>query len=564
MIRLETRLLSSLVKARCADDLTAPEFTSASALPGETFSFQLALRNTTPRPLPGGGVAENLLPRTATVEVRAESALPVELRSVEEVPVTIPGLRTDGWLIDSRPGLYPDRLAALPDGLLRLPGNLWRFCWVTLRIPADCAPGAYPVTLKLREFDLAADAPAAEGETREFTFDLRVAGAAPAPAAEFIRFEWFHHDCLCRAYGVECWSEEHWRIFAEQLRNAAVHGLNMLFTPLWTPPLDTAVGGERPTVQLLGITRRGDRYEFDFSRLERYVEVARSVGISRFSMSHAFTQWGATATPKIVATVEDGSEQRIFGWNVPADSPAYAGFLRQLMPPLLAFFRERGLGDRIYFSVSDEPSEKNLETYAFASKLLHSFLDGVPTLDALSNYEIYERGLVDTPVPADDHIEKFVGKVPKLFTYYCISQEAEVPNRFIAMPAIRTRIFGVLCYLYRVVGFLHWGYNFYNSQYSHHPVDPYRDSCADNWGPGGDGFIVYPGVDGAPEDSIRHELFYEAIQDYRACSAAEAKIGRDAVEKLILEGLDYRPSMTRYPRENGWLLDLRERLNRVF
>jgi len=52
-------------------------------------------------------------------------------------------------------------------------------------------------------------------------------------------------------------------------------------------------------------------------------------------MAHLFTQWGVCATPKIEATV-DGKKKRIFGWDVPSDSPEYAEFLKQFLPALLA------------------------------------------------------------------------------------------------------------------------------------------------------------------------------------------------------------------------------------
>ena len=45
------------------------------------------------------------------------------------------------------------------------------------------------------------------------------------------------------------------------------------------------------------------------------------------------------------------------------------------------------------------------------------------------------------------------------------------------MPGNRTRIIGMQIYRYDLDGFLHWGYNFYNSEYSLYPIDPYR--CTD-------------------------------------------------------------------------------------
>ena len=60
-----------------------------------------------------------------------------------------------------------------------------------------------------------------------------------------------------------------------------------------------------------------------------------------------------------------------------------------------------------------------------------------------------------------------------LWTYYCTGQWKEVSNRFMAMPSARTRILGVQLYLYKISGFLHWGFNFYNSQYSIKHINPY-------------------------------------------------------------------------------------------
>ena len=49
----------------------------------------------------------------------------------------------------------------------------------------------------------------------------------------------------------------------------------MILTPIFTPPLDTAVGGERTTTQLVGIKTDGDAYCFDFAKLDRWVELCR-------------------------------------------------------------------------------------------------------------------------------------------------------------------------------------------------------------------------------------------------------------------------------------------------
>ena len=39
------------------------------------------------------------------------------------------------------------------------------------------------------------------------------------------------------------WSEDFWRICENYVRAMVRRGINMLLTPVHTPPLDTAVGG---------------------------------------------------------------------------------------------------------------------------------------------------------------------------------------------------------------------------------------------------------------------------------------------------------------------------------
>ena len=551
-----SRFVSSLEKIFADEEIRAPELIAASALKGEVFSFQLALKNIMPASNPPSAYNQ------ITTHMEVVSKLPAELREVRAVPVDVPGNYQDAGLLRNQPGLFPDLLLPLDDGCFRFPARQWRSFWITVRVPADCRAGKYPVTVRVTPLTNGRSPSLTNEPPQEFTFVLEVL-KAKQPKSPLLRYEWFHHDGLLKYYGIEAWSEEHWRVLEKFFAGAAAHGMNVLLTPLWTPPLDTAIGKERLTVQLLKIKRRGKRYTFDFSRLERYVETARKAGITHFAMAHAFTQWGAKATPKIIAEV-DGKEQRIFGWDVPSDSPEYRAFLTQLMPKLLAFFRERGLAKNIIFSVSDEPREEHFETYGAASKLLRSLIDGATVIDALSSIEFYRRGLISDPIPAIDHIEDFVGVVEPLNAYYCISQEDRVPNRFIAMPSWRNRAIGVMFYLYRINLFLQWGYNFYNQLCSVGRLcDPFRETCAGNWTPAGDAFIVYPGPEGQPYDSLRHEVFFEAIQDHAALLALEKKIGRDAVVALIQEGVPYRITMRDYPREAGWLLALRERVNRL-
>lgn len=367
------------------------------------------------------------------------------------------------------------------------------------------------------------------------------------PEQQLLRYEWFHADCLSAYYRVPAWSEEHWRIVENFVHNAVSHGINVLYVPLWTPPLDTEIGGERPTCQLLDVHVEADgAYRFGFEKLERYLEMGKRLGVKRFGISHLVTQWGAEFTPKIVETLGGGRDRKLFGWHVGSDDPAFKAFLTALMPQLLAVLRRHGLTGRCFFSISDEPSVEHLETYRSVVEWIVPLLEDFPTVEALSSFDFYQNGLVRNPVPCNNHIEPFVGHVKELWTYYCCSQEDRVPNRCMAMPSRRNRIMGLLAYVYDLTGFLQWGFNFYFSQYSKRLIDPF--ACTDAGGafPAGDPFMVYPGrirraagfdpARGVPRrvaGPARAEAAGEQDRPRRRARAAERRSGKTALDDRI-------------------------------
>ena len=193
---------------------------------------------------------------------------------------------------------------------------------------------------------------------------------------------------------------------------------------------------------------------------------------------------------------------------------------------------------------------------------MHTHLQGFPCIDALSDVSYYDRGLVRQPIPASNHIEPFVERgIKNLWTYYCVSQWDQVANRFFYMPSARNRILGTQLYRYDLSGFLQWGFNFYYAQYSTRPINPFIETDAGRTFPSGDSFMVYPGEQG-PVDSIRGEVFREALQDQRALELLEKLQGREKTLELLHRGMNGQITMKKYPRSMDWLLHMRERVNR--
>jgi len=128
------------------------------------------------------------------------------------------------------------------------------------------------------------------------------------------------------------------------------------------------------------------------------------------------------------------------------------------------------------------------------------------------------------------------------------------------MPSARNRILGLQLYKYNIKGFLQWGYNFWYSQYSRYPINPFCVTDAGYAFPSGDAFIVYPSEEG-PLESIRLEVFFEALQDLRALQLLETLLGREAIMNLLEDGLDTPITFSEYPTDARWLLEMREEIN---
>jgi len=539
----EIRFVSSLVKVFADEELTAQSFARGTAFRNEVYSFQTAYR------------ADYLV---KGIRVSAVSALSerITVRSVGLVPSDLPTKDAfDEDMLRTVPGLYPDPLFPVDEreGICA-PPRQWRSVWVTVDPKGDrIAPGSYPIRIRFESDE--------EGLLGEAEFALDILPAV-LPEQRLVHNEWLHVDCLATHYRVPVFSEQHWAIVDNYMKTAVEYGINTILTPIFTPPLDTVVGGERPTVQLVDVERTADgNHRFGFGKLERWVELCNRNGFIYFAFSHLFTQWGARHAPKIIAAV-NGQEERIFGWETDAAGAEYRAFLDQFLPELKRFIEARGLESRSLFHISDEPEPEHFEAYRSAKAIVNTHLAGYPIMDALSDYTYYEQGLVERPITASDHIESFIaGGVPQLWTYYCNAQYRDVANRFFSMPSSRNRIIGLQLFKFGLAGFAHWGYNFWYTQYSIKEIDPFRVTDAGCAFPSGDAFLVYPGDDGKPISSIRFEVLREAFQDLRAMELLATMIGQEAAVAFLEEGLEEPLTFAVYPRGDAWLLAFRERLN---
>lgn len=529
-MELVVKQISSLEKIREMGDIPYNEVTKKTLFCGEEFSYQITVY---------AGIMN-------AIKVSMSSPIEefVELYAVRDTVVDLPFYKdsTDDDYLIRDVATMPDLLVPLSEqnGIIRTNPKGIAALWVKVKLPEGYSSGTYNINIDMTE-----KLTGAYSASKTMEIDLI---SKSLLEQKLIFTQWFHTDCIASAHDTAIYSEEHWDLIDKYMKMAGDLGINMILTPIITPPLDTEVGRIRPCTQLVRITRVGDKYSFDYTLLKRWIELAKKNGIKYFEMAHLFSQWGLKCAPNIVV-----NDEYLFGWDTPASSPEYAEFIRQFIPDLIEFLKAEDIKDVTYFHLSDEPALEYLENYRYAYELVTPLLDGCITMDAISDIDFYNEGLMRIPVTSTNSLKPFIEKnIENQWAYYCCAQYNKVGNRFMSMPQYRNRILGLQLYKYDIKGFLQWGYNFYYSQYSMYEINPYATSSSDGAFPSGDSYSVYPGKHG-PMLSTRAVVFKEALQDIILCRMLEQYIGKAEVIKLIEDIAGMEITFEEYPRNNEFL-----------
>lgn len=552
---LQVKFVSSLEKAffdQSINDFEAVE--KISALKGERLSLQLLYAFTDDD--------RHRSPRFHTPVFGGELAEFVNARNVKHLPVTkYDGDYSNPYVSEYLrlpPALFPDLLSPLAGG------NRFAICdmmlesiWVEIDIPSDFKAGEYTLTVDIDQNELP---PFEREHVASTSVKIEVINAT-LPEQSLIHTEWFYTDCLANYFNVDVWSERHWEIIESYAKCAVKNGINMLLTPVFTPELDTAIGGERLTTQLVGIKKSQNRYSFNWKLLDRWIEMCNRVGIKYFEIAHLFTQWGATHAPKIMATV-DGEYKQIFGWDTDAHGEEYKKFIRSFLKALLKHMKSRGDDKRCYFHISDEPNESQLPDYKRSKKIVETILKDYTIMDALSSVKYYKKGVTKTPIPTTWHAKEFMDEgIENMWVYYCGNSPKGYSSRMVAKPSWLNRSIGMQMYKAGAVGFLHWGFNFYNTRGSFDSVNPIFELSGEQWVPAGDTLMVYPAQNGTPLESMRVVVFNEGIQDMRAMQLCESLYSKKEVVDAIEEILGDELSFARSARSSAEMLAVREKIN---
>ncbi|WJH33710.1 DUF4091 domain-containing protein [Paenibacillus sp. CC-CFT747] len=412
------------------------------------------------------------------------------------------------------PGLVPDPL--FPEKQALIGPFVNQAFWITLHVSEQAAPGKHTIRVRLTCEGLAEDV--------ALHAVVNVKDVVLKPRQHFHVTHWWNADCLYDWYKVEPFGDEFFDRLRPYLKNMYEHGSNVIYVPILNIRREIT---DRPPQLLIVKAPEPGKYEFDFSRVRRFVHMAKEIGFELFEWTHFWTYGHLVdkpmpaGTPTRIYTEREGRMVLLFPEDLDATGDVFQAYMQQFLPAMKEFLLEEGIMDQSLFHICDEPPEypEAIESYRRARKMLEKIDPTIKVMDALYHDVYTTLGLVDYPIPQAPGACRYLEKGIPHWVYYCLSPQGPYINRFFDTILTKIRMQGLIFYKLRTLGFLHWGFNYWYhltslyDQECQKMLDPFADGSAGGMAPYGDPFVVYPGPEG-PIDSIRWEVFAEAMQDY--------------------------------------------------
>jgi hypothetical protein len=495
-------------------------------------SFQLAVRSAQPR--------SALTAQVAPLKDSAGHA--ISTVSIQQVGYVVVGFNTPDVpaeeLVGEAPGWYPDVLLPLPVDLKK---NRTHSLWVNVHIPNNAVPGLYRGGVAVQS---------GKQTLTRIPFRLKVVSATVPEGRSLKVTNWFGlDDKLSRQfYKTPVLSEEWWKLVENVGRVMAEHRQNVILTPL---------------LDLVEAQAENGEVCYDFTNFDRWVETFKKAGAIGFiEGSHLLNRSSYDAPLEVTTMVLEGG--RIQKPALPPDDPRVEPFLTGFLRALNAHLEEKGWKSIYFQHVLDEAHGSEPPYYGKVAELVHRYLPGVPTLDAVDAAEMPEilQQNCDVWVPQlgrfDQQMELLRQRIRsghEVWFYTCLFPRGRYMNRLMDYPLIKVRLLHWLNFRYNFTGFLHWGGNYWTP-------DPIRDTAPvinnnQELLPSGDAFIYYPDpANKSLLSSLRMESMREGIEDYELLRALKAQDPGEA-ERIVTAAVS---SLTDYVRDPVAFRRIQQRL----
>lgn len=405
----------------------------------------------------------------------------------------------------SKGGAYPDPLSVKLHRTVE--ADCTQSLWLTLYTPADVAAGIYSgsIIVETTVGDICV-------ETAVQVFAITIPDSANAAfSMEYwvntVGFWWRNphlekKDFICEQYGCEKYDSRWWKVVGAIADNLRENRINVLFVRTQDLLCD---GGS--TLGDDGI------YRFDWSLFDRFVSFFIERGcVKKLAGFHLVKQ---TEGKEVYVPLPDESG-KLCVQNKALDTAEAKAWLRQFLPALNAHLREKGWLSLWMQHIEDEPAET--DSWLTVRKLVAQYMPGVLCHDAIDCQAPAPRlqGAMDLWLPRTDIFEENqafyahrLAQGEQRWTYTCcVPNTPNYLNKFIDSPYWQDRLLFWGCFLKGFTGFLHWGYNFWDTEDEWFGLNP-------NAFFKGDGFITYPDPEtGGIKSSTRLENTRDSAEEY--------------------------------------------------
>jgi hypothetical protein len=314
-----------------------------------------------------------------------------------------------------------------------------------------------------------------------------------------------------------------------------------------------------PVFSLTGITVNKDKFSFDFSKFDQFVQTFIDEGtLGRIEGGHIGGRMGNWYAQFGVYTPYLKNDSLKFK-NIAVTDGEAQNFYRQFIPALVSHLKEKGW-DKIYLQhVCDEPEPGNEKTYADIASYIKSIAPEIKLIDAVHSHGV--NNTVDVWVPElemyDSNYDFYTDRKNagnEVWFYTCLAPQGDYANRFIELPLIKTRILHWINFRFGATGYLHWGWDFWSDNCLEETSGIIPE--AGNIMPGGDAFITYPG-NGKILSSIRLEAMRDGIVDYELLKMLEEKkpaIAKEICRQVVYEFAKYDTDIKSFRAKRKFIL----------
>lgn len=219
-----------------------------------------------------------------------------------------------------------------------------------------------------------------------------------------------------------------------------------------------------PLLDFLGISKDGQRYSFDFARIDRVLRFFQEMGILKMlEGAHIAKREGGWESRFMVKVPRVLSDNMIWQ-KMSIGTAEVRNFYRQAMPALCQHIKTNYPGVEYVQHIGDEPIDQNAESYVEIASFVKQTCPGIRLAETIHTTRVGD--LLDIYVPLLELWRKDYdfykhqqapGKQVWFYTAYL--PQASYANRFIELPTLNTRLIHWLNFKYGATGYIHWGLN---------------------------------------------------------------------------------------------------------